>query len=670
MKKSILSILLSICLVLGLMPLTAFAADEKHDISKEDLVLDADSCSSGCKGHVVTGEVNSGLVWKHHNIVVSGGKHTITLDGVNIKTAPAAKSAIQIQGNSDVTLKLVGDNELHGTLNNAAIWVESGSSLTIEGTGSLKAFAGDYTGSSGAAGIGGCYGDVLNGYSNFGNITINGGNIVAQGSGGGAGIGGGYLTTDQTKKPAATGNITINGGSVMAYGGHGRTNAEANGGAGIGTGYNQDYEGTVTVNGGVVFAQAGNKRCRSIGGTQFLLNGTETKDGNFTTGKNGNAVIIALQGIGDKSQQAKWDAIMVTGEADENSAKLAGSKVVLADKDAKFNVVGNPVLDYDLEIAKGTTLTVGQYEVNGKYHNANLGIAKDSKLANNGVINLGTVVKGSSDHSTLTLFAGKAQTSGEGVLKQVEETAVRLPLTKDLVNMEEVNDLTYNGLKQEAPVNVKLVNLWGYDQDFTTPDEYTVAYADAINAGETTVTVTSTGKGNLIGTDSVALTYSIAKADFKIDVAKKIDIVSGEKDLLSKLPNASVSVDASIKDDLKKLGAGKLTWFMDEEHKTPVTADSLKDLKVGETVTLYWAYNHEDSNFVNGKTGSSVVTITDGSNSNNGSNSGSNNGSADSNTKSPNTGLDENVLFWAIAMLASGAALTGVFASKKRKFNQ
>lgn len=666
MKKSILAVFLSLCMVLGLMPLTAFAADEKHDISKDDLVLD-DSCGDNCKGHVVTGTTDStSLVWKQHNVKIKGGKHTITVDNANIITPAVTHSGIEISDGAEVTLVLVGNNEIHGSLNHPAIWVESGSSLTIKGTGSLDAIAGDYTGSSGAAGIGGSWGDAVDKASNFGDITIESGKVVAKGSGGGAGIGGGYLTTDQVKKPAATGNITINGGSVYAYGGKGRTNAEANGGAGIGTGYNQDYVGTVTINGGVVFAQAGNKRCRSIGGTQFLLNGTNTKDGTFTTGKNGNAVIIALQDIGDKSQQEKWDAIMVSGDADESSVSHNGNNVLLNDKNAKFNVVGNPVVDYGLEIAKGVTLTVGQYEINGKYQNANLTIAKDSKLVNNGIINLGTVVKGSNDNSTLTLLAGKAQTSGEGILKQVEDTSVRLPLSKDLVNMEESVDLTYNGSKQELPVAVKLVDLWGYDQDFTTPDEYTVAYADALNAGETVVTVTSTGKGNLIGTDSVELTYSIAKADFNIDVAKKIEIVSGESDLLSKLPNGKISVDSSIKDDLKKLSAGKLTWFMDKDLKTPVTADALKNLKVGETVTLYWAYNHEDSNFVNGKTGSTVVTITNGESGNSDSNNELNN----SQSKSPNTGLDESVLFWGIAMLASGAALTSVVASKKKKFNQ
>lgn len=660
MKKSILSILLSICLVLGLMPLTAFASNDKHDISKKDLILTEDSCSDGCKGHVVTGESNSKLVWKQHNIEVKGGKHTITLDGVNIQTPPTGKSAIQIQGNSVVTLKLVGDNKLKGTLNNAAVWVEAGSTLVIEGNGSLEAIAGEYTGSSGGAGIGGCYGDYVNHYSNFGNITINSGNIIAQGKGGGAGIGGGYFTNKLQHQEAAEGNVTINGGYVQAIGGSPRV---VNAGAGIGAGYNQDYTGTVTINGGVVFAKTYNADCRSIGGSNII--NKPSKDGRFTTGKDGNAVIVA-ETIGDKSFQSDWDAIVLSGDADENSVRVANGVVTLADRDTQFFVYGNPVVDYNLEVAKQSTLNIMQSEINGEYQDANLTIVKDNKLVNNGAILIGKEVAGSTDNSSLTLLGGKAQTSGNGVLDTFSNGVVKLPLSKDLVSMEEANDLTYNGSKQELAVNVKLVDLWGYDQDFTAPEEYTVAYSDAINAGETTVTVTSTGKGNLIGTDSVELKYSIAKADFNIDVAKEVEVVSGETDVLSKLPTATVSVDASIKDDLKKLGAGKLAWFFDEDHKQAVAADSLKELAAGETVTLYWTYSHEDTNFVNDKAGSTVVKVVAGSDVDN---NGSDDQTTD-NTTSPNTGLDENVLFWAIAMLASGSVLTGVLASKKRKFNQ
>lgn len=136
----------------------------------------------------------------------------------------------------------------------------------------------------GAAGIGGGYGAS----SNFGNITINGGTIIARGSGGGAGIGGGYEVGSGT----VTGNVTINGGYVTAIGG----SSGSTGGAGIGSGENANYSGTVTINGGVVYAEGG-ADSTSIGSGNRAIGTSD--NGAFTTGTGGNAVIVAPDGIGD-----------------------------------------------------------------------------------------------------------------------------------------------------------------------------------------------------------------------------------------------------------------------------------------------------------------------------------------------------------------------------------
>ena len=95
---------------------------------------------------------------------------------------------MDIANGSQVTLVLDGSNTLNGNWNHPGIWVESGSSLTIEGDGSLYARAKNGTPGMGAAGIGSSYGAD----PNFGDITINGGTVKAYGSAGGAGIGGGY----------------------------------------------------------------------------------------------------------------------------------------------------------------------------------------------------------------------------------------------------------------------------------------------------------------------------------------------------------------------------------------------------------------------------------------------------------------------------------------------
>lgn len=680
MKKRVLSVFLSLCMLLSLIPITAFAS-ETHDISKSDLVLD-DSCQDNCEGHRVTGTTDSGLVWKKHNVVINGGKHTLIIDNLNIIQPPTAKSGISINGNAQVTLVLEGENEIHGTINHPAIWVESGSTLTIEGNGSLNAVAGDYTGSSGAAGIGGGWGSAANGLSNCGDIIINSGNVRAEGSGGGAGIGGGYFTNDPSNRPKVTGNVTINGGYVRAIGGKPR-GLDQLGGAGIGSGYNQDYAGTVTVNGGVVIAEGGNDKCQSIGGTEILLSGVKTENGTFTTGKDGNAVIMAAQGIGDQSAKSEWDAIIFTSGADENSVTLADNTVTLNDSDAEILVFGQPVIDYNLVVSADTVLKVKQNQIDNKYYDSDLRIAENGKLINEGRIELGSKSDASTDHSYITLFEGIAQTSGAGTLTQAGKAAVRLPLSKELVEMSVEDGLIYNGLRQTADINVEL-NLWGYNQEFTFDKEYTVKYSDPVNAGTVVVTVASTDKGNLIGTDSVEYSYSIAQADFNVNVSNKAEVEEGETQLLSKLPKANITVINAIHDDLSKLKAGSLKWYMDAEHKNALTDTSLKDFKEGDQVTIYWTYDHSDSNFVNGKQGSVVVTVKEaesvlpiipGGDSDNGNGSGSNgsgdsSGIIDSSITSPDTGASDSALLWAILMFASALALTTVLVSKKKKFEQ
>lgn len=680
MKKRVLSVFLSLCMLLSLIPITAFAS-ETHDISKSDLVLD-DSCQDNCEGHRVTGTTDSGLVWKKHNVVINGGKHTLIIDNLNIIQPPTAKSGISISGNAQVTLVLEGENEIHGTINHPAIWVESGSTLTIEGNGSLNAVAGDYTGSSGAAGIGGGWGSAANGLSNCGDIIINSGNVRAEGSGGGAGIGGGYFTNDPSNRPKVTGNVTINGGFVRAIGGKPR-GLDQLGGAGIGSGYNQDYAGTVTVNGGVVIAEGGNDKCQSIGGTEILLSGVKTENGTFTTGKDGNAVIMAAQGIGDQSAKSEWDAIIFISGADENSVTLADNTVTLNDSDAEILVFGQPVIDYNLVVSADTVLKVKQNQIDNKYYDSDLRIAENGKLINEGRIELGSKSDASTDHSYITLLEGIAQTSGAGTLTQAGKAAVRLPLSKELVEMSVEDGLIYNGLRQTADINVEL-NLWGYNQEFTFDKEYTVKYSDPVNAGTVVVTVASTDKGNLIGTDSVEYSYSIAQADFNVNVSNKAEVEEGETQLLSKLPKANITVINAIHDDLSKLKAGSLKWYMDAEHKNALTDTSLKDFKEGDQVTIYWTYDHSDSNFVNGKQGSVVVTVKEaesvlpiipGGDSDNGNGSGSNgsgdsSGIIDSSITSPDTGASDSALLWAILMFASALALTTVLVSKKKKFEQ
>ena len=112
-----------------------------------------------------------------------------------------------------------------------------------QGTGVLET-----TGTS-PAGIGGDY------QESCGAITINGGTVVAKGSGG-AGIGGG-----DGGNGGSCGTITINGGTVTATG---------SAGAGIGAGrYNRKGNGTIVINGGSVTATS-SSGAGIGGGSQYM----------------------------------------------------------------------------------------------------------------------------------------------------------------------------------------------------------------------------------------------------------------------------------------------------------------------------------------------------------------------------------------------------------------
>ena len=155
----------------------------------------------------------------------------ITLNNVNFPYTPALGdflSPLLLNNGANVKLTLVETNSLIAGNYHAGIQVPRGTTLTISGTGSLKANGGWY-----GAGIGGGSDNV-----DCGDVTINGGDITAIGGGTffintrGAGIGG--------SSSGAGGNITINGGIVTAFGGSGN--------AGIGSGGSEEV-GTLTMNG-------------------------------------------------------------------------------------------------------------------------------------------------------------------------------------------------------------------------------------------------------------------------------------------------------------------------------------------------------------------------------------------------------------------------------------
>ena len=322
-KKRWFAALLSLCMLLSILPSTSIAFSESE-------------------------ETWSGNRRKQ---TIDGGTHTITLSNLTIDSPGVEKSAIDITGNADVTFILEGNNTLRGYRNHPAIWVESGSSVTFEGNGLLEASAGGASIGLGAAGIGGGY----SASSNFGNITINGGTIIARGSGGGAGIGGGangHGTIDISGNAQVKNALGKDGGAGIGsgYEGDGNVNISGNatienaeGGkfaAGIGGGYRGD--GNVTISGNAKIDNvSGGKQAAGIGGGSFGDGTIIIKDnamiGTAAGGSYGAGIGGGALGVGDVTIEG--NVTIKDARGGSNAAGIGGGYGAKNDKDGNGNQI-------------------------------------------------------------------------------------------------------------------------------------------------------------------------------------------------------------------------------------------------------------------------------------------------------------------------------------------
>jgi hypothetical protein len=223
---------------------------------------------------------------------------TVNLFPVDAKIdlSGASTSAFLLNSGAKVYLSLTGDNELKTDHEySAGLAVPAGTTLSIEGSGSLMAQSGKegagIGGNSGGedcgtvtihdgtviavgnngAGIGGGEGG-----GNGGTIKIYGGTVAAVSTGSGAGIGGG-------KSVGNGGDITIFGGTVYAKGG-GKSDVT---GAGIGGGFGGNG-GNITISGGTVYARGGGYAGAGIGGGESGKGGIITISGGTVTAMSKN----------------------------------------------------------------------------------------------------------------------------------------------------------------------------------------------------------------------------------------------------------------------------------------------------------------------------------------------------------------------------------------------
>ena len=200
-----------------------------------DKTLSGSESYTAQNGDVLTGST-SGTVTIANNAKITLSDVTITGGIVCAGTAE-----ITLVGTNSVTGFSRYDPNIDAYRYTAGIQIGgSGTTLTINGDGSLTANGAQYTAGIGLNGAWNVTEDVVGG-----NIVIESGIITANGGEGAAGIGAGF-TKDQnnsSERKAIVGNITIKGGTVKAVGG--------NCADGIGAGdnfYDATYQiGTVTI---------------------------------------------------------------------------------------------------------------------------------------------------------------------------------------------------------------------------------------------------------------------------------------------------------------------------------------------------------------------------------------------------------------------------------------
>ena len=267
------------------------------------------------------GETLSGTAPANFYLLIVSGA-TVTLSGVKNDLLNNGSfydyPGIECKGNATIVLAEGTMNTLTGSANPGLKAGPTGTTLTIQGLGTLVA-----TGGNSSSGIGSDRNDVC------GNIIISDGMITATGGNNAAGIGSG---AGQAGGNSSCGDITISGGTVTATGG--------NDAAGIGSGFGghrgNSSCGTITISCGTVTATAGNKAAGigsgdgEAGGNSRC--GTITISGGTVTAQcgqeNGNHAAI---GCG-------YD-----GTCDDITLNTSITSITLKKSDANQYFIGGPV---------------------------------------------------------------------------------------------------------------------------------------------------------------------------------------------------------------------------------------------------------------------------------------------------------------------------------------
>ena len=352
--RKVVSVLLTLCMLLTMLPVSALAADEgtvdtapaetnlaepvntgnsssdEGEPPVSTLVagtensvyyVDEDRQTQTCTEYTTVAAatttwsngwyVVTGTVTLDDRVEVSGSVNLILADGAELNATKGigvtAGNSLTIYGQSEGTGKLTA--ETYQVYDSAAIGGtdDKGQNRNLCAHGDITINGGDITATGASAGIGG--GGSATGTS--GTITINGGTVKATGGSDAAGIGGGYANTTNG------GAIIINGGTVTATGG-----SKA---AGIGAGYSGAGGMEITIKGGTVKATGGSND--TYGGAGIGAN----------YGGSTNPVIITITGSADVTATGGLGAAGIGGGSGKAEAAV---DTIVIDGSAKVYATG------------------------------------------------------------------------------------------------------------------------------------------------------------------------------------------------------------------------------------------------------------------------------------------------------------------------------------------
>lgn len=289
------------------------------------------------------------------------------------------------------------------------ITVSSGNSLTIYAQSTMQAQAGtlDARGSWGA-GIGGYAIDRDDPNRDCGSVTINGGNVSAQGSSACAGIGGAGWGNAYFNSYGNCGTVTINGGWVMAYGAGKMSKASAAaaiGNSGGGSG------GTIRITGGTVTVEPSGVLAAAIGGGADNFVGSIVVSGghiiaNVNTSASSDNQNPCIGNTMSLSTGPNGAAFIETNDRDFIGNEWGFESGIILN-DGSYYIRGNQTLTENATVASGKvlqlyssatlTIPVGVTLTNNNTikSNANTTLVVNGRLVNNGAIeNNGGLIKG------------------------------------------------------------------------------------------------------------------------------------------------------------------------------------------------------------------------------------------------------------------------------------